>query len=163
MYLFLILFTRRMSCSDISWFQDYLLNIFELITKKIFFWETDPVRIGKLIRFTHHSIVYIIGISIIIVHTVLPSYFLLCLVYLVCLLIWIQHITTGGCISSKLEQRLIGDNTSFIDPILEVFNIPITPQTTSGIVVMGSTLMIFMMSLELCARTVLTIKSYLRF
>jgi hypothetical protein len=148
--------------SDTSWFQDYLLDILEPFCKKLFFWESDPVRIGKLIRFTHHSIVYTIGISIIVVHTIMPSYFLLCILYLACLLIWIQHITTGGCISSKLEQRLIGDKNSFIDPILEVFNIPITPQTTSGIVVMGSTLVIFMMSLELCARTVLTLNSYLR-
>jgi hypothetical protein len=148
---------------DTSWFQEYLIIILEPFFKKLFFWETDPVRIGKLIRFLHHSIVYIIGISIILVHTVIPSYFLLCIVYLACVLIWIQHITTGGCLSSKLEQRLIGDKTSFVDPILEVFNIPITPQTTSGIVVMGSTLVIFMLSLELCARTVLTLNSYLRF
>jgi len=151
------------SSIDTSWFQEYLLIILEPFFKKLFFWETDPVRIGKLIRFLHHSIVYIIGISIILVHTVIPSYFLLCIVYLACLLIWIQHITTGGCLSSKLEQRLIGDKTSFVDPILEVFNIPITPQTTSGIVIMGSTLVIFMLSLELCARTVLTLNSYLRF
>jgi hypothetical protein len=104
-----------------------------------------------------------LGISIILVHTIIPSYILLCIVYLFCFLIWIQHITTGGCISSKLEQRLIGDNNSFVDPILEVFNIPITPQTTSGIVVMGSTLVMFMLSLELCARTILTFNSYLRF
>ena len=148
---------------DTSWFQEYLIIILEPFFKKLFFWETDPVRIGKLIRFLHHSIVYIIGISIILVHTVIPSYFLLCMVYLACVLIWIQHITTGGCLSSKLEQRLIGDKTSFVDPILEVFNIPITPQTTSGIVIMGSTLVVFMLSLELCARTVLTLNSYLRF
>jgi len=146
--------------SDTSWFQEYLLNILEPFFKNLFFWETDPVRIGKLIRFIHHFIVYVIGILIILSHTLIPSYFLLCLVYIMCILVWIQHITTGGCISSKLEQKLIGDNSSFIDPILEIFNIPITPQTTSGIVVMGSTLLIFMLSLELCARTVLNIKSY---
>jgi len=148
---------------DTSWIQDYLLDILEPLSKKVFFWENEPVRIGKLIRFTHHSIVYFIGVLIIVSHTIYPSYFLLCFVYILCLLIWIQHITTGGCLSSKLEQKLIGDSSSFVDPILEVFNIPITPQSTSGIVVMGSTLVIFMMSLELCARTVLNIKSYFSF
>ena len=148
---------------DTSWFQEYLLLILEPFAKKIFFWETDPIRIGKLIRVLHTNGMYLLFFSIISVHTVIPSYFLLLIVYLIWFCIWAQHILTGGCIISKLEQRLIGDKISFIDPVLEIFNIPVTPQTTTGAVVMGSTVILFMMTLELSARTVLTLNSYLRF
>ena len=148
---------------DTSWFQEYLLIILEPFFKKLFFWETDPVRIGKLIRVIHTISMYLLFFSIIAVHTIFPSYFLLLIIYLLWFCVWAHHILTGGCIISKLEQRLIGDKTSFLDPILEVFNIPITPQTTTGTVVLGSSLILFMMTLELSARTVLTLNSYLRF
>ena len=152
-----------MKLPDTSWFQDYLLDILEPLFKNLFFWETDPVRIGKLIRVLHTNSMYMLFFSIIIVHTAVPSYFLLVLIYILCFCVWVHHILTGGCIISKLEQKLIGDSSSFVDPILEVFNIPITPQTTSGAVVIGSTLIIFMMSLEPCARTVLNVRPYIPF
>lgn len=151
------------SSIDTSWFQEYLLNILEPFFKKIIFWETDPVRIGKLIRVLHTNSMYLLFFSIIAVHTVIPSYFLLLILYLIWFCVWAHHVLTGGCIISKLEQKLIGDNNSFIDPLLDVFNIPITPQTTTGAVIMGSTLILFMMTLELSARTVMTLNSYLRF
>jgi len=146
-----------------SWYQEQLLNIIDPLFKKLFFWETDPIRIGKLIRIFHNNSMYLLFFSIIIVHTVVPSYFLLLVIYVIYFCIWLHHILTGGCIISKLEQRLIGDSNSFVDPILEIFNIPITPQTTTGAVIMGSSIILFMMTLEISARTVLTINSYLRF
>jgi hypothetical protein len=152
-----------MKIPDTSWFQEYLLDILEPLSKRVFFWENEPVRIGKLIRVLHTNSMYILFFSIIIVHTVVPSYFLLVLIYIFCFCVWVHHILTGGCIISKLEQKLIGDSSSFIDPLLDVFNIPITPQTTTGAVIMGSTIILFMMTLELCARTVLNIKSYMSF
>jgi hypothetical protein len=151
------------SSIDTSWFQEYLILILEPFLMKIFFWESDPIRIGKLIRVLHTNITYLLFFSIIAVHTIIPSYFLLVILYLIWFCVWAHHVLTGGCIISKIEQRLIGDKTSFIDPILEVFNIPVTPQTTTGAIVMGSTLILFMMTLELSVRTVLTLNSYLRF
>jgi hypothetical protein len=151
------------SLINTSWYQEFLLSIIEPFFKKLIFWESEPVRIGKLIRLIHTNIVYILFFSLIIIHTIYPSYFLLLILYIIYFCIWVHHVLTGGCIISKLEQRLIGDNNSFIDQLLDVFNIPITPQTTSGIIVMGSTVVMFMLSLELSARTVLTLNSYLRF
>jgi hypothetical protein len=143
--------------------QKYMINILEVVVKKIFFWENDEKRIGKLIRFLHHASMYLLAIMLILAHTVFPSYILLFIVYVFCLLIWIQHIVTGGCIVSKLEQKLIGDKNSFVDPILEAFHIPITEQTTVGITILGSTCVLLMMTLELSARTILSLKSYFSF
>jgi hypothetical protein len=146
-----------------AWIQDYLLDIIEPLSKKLFFWETDPIRIGKLIRIVHNISIYSLTALFITVHTIYPSYILLWVVYILCFLIWIHHVITGGCLISKLEQKLIGDTSSFVDPILEIFNIPITPESTSGVLTLSTTIFIFMLSLELCARTVLNIKSYMPF
>jgi hypothetical protein len=143
--------------------QEKLLVYLEIFIKKILFWEDDSIRIGKIIRFLHHMIMYCLLISLILVHTVLPSYFLLCCFYTCCFCIWVHHIISGGCISSKLEQKLIGDTSSFVDPFLELFHIPITKETTVGITIMGSTLIMTMLSLELVCRTILYLRSYLRF
>lgn len=141
--------------------QEYLVNVLETMFKKLFFWEDDSVRIGKMIRFVHHFLTYCFLILYIVSHTVIPSYFLLFVLYIWVVLIWIHHIITGGCIISKVEQKLIGDSVSFIDPIMESFHIPITPDSTSGIIVMGSTVVVGMLTLELFSRTLLTLKTYI--
>ena len=141
--------------------QEYLVNVLETMFKKLFFWEDDSVRIGKMIRFVHHFLFYSLIILYIISHTVIPSYFLLCVLYVWFVLIWIHHIITGGCIISKVEQKLIGDSVSFIDPIMESFHIPITPESSSGIIIMGSTMLVGMLTLELFSRTLLTLKTYI--
>jgi hypothetical protein len=143
--------------------QEKILEYFELLVRNILFWEDDSIRIGKIIRFLHHMVMYSLLISLILVHTVLPSYFLLCCFYMCCFSIWLHHIISGGCISSKLEQKLIGDTSSFVDPFLDLFHIPITKESTVGITIMGSTLIMTMLSLELVCRTILHLKSYLRF
>ena len=137
-------------------FEDKVENIF----RKVLFWENDDKRIGIFIRFLHHSIIYICFIWYIIIHTFMPSYLLFLLFYCIAGLIWLQHIIVGGCIFSKIESRLIGDKKSFVDPILDTFHIPITPESTSGIVRLGSTLGIFMLSCELMARTINGIRAW---
>lgn len=140
----------------------YFLELLEKYILKLFFWESDKIRIGKILRFFHHSVAYLILILYVVAHTFIPSYFLLLVLYCWIGLVWIHHIFSGGCIVSKIEQRLIGDSASFVDPILGAFHIPITPETTSGLVVMGSTLVMVMLTFELSARTILAIRSYLR-
>ena len=149
-----------MSCS--TW-NTYFLEILRKYIVILFFWESDPVRIGKIIRFLHHLIIYCTLLLYIAAHTIVPSYFLLFGLYIWIGLLWIYNILSGGCILSKLEQSLIGDTTSFVDPILEAFHMPITPETTSGVVIMGSTLVMVMLSFELSTRTIMGLRSYLRF
>lgn len=140
--------------------QDVIVGTLEIIVKRICFWESDSKRIGKLIRFFHHACMYALGIGMILVHTFLPSYIFFVIIYSLCFCIWLQHILTGGCIVSKLEQKLIGDSVSFVDPILEAFHIPITPESTVGIVILGSTTVVGILTLELLSRTILNIQSY---
>lgn len=143
-----------MSISSTLRIQTFLVVLLESIVRKLFFWETDPARIGKLIRWIHHTGAIILGMLIFLNHTIYQSYILFIGLYFFMFLIWAHHIITGGCIISKLEQRLIGDEASFIDPILEVFHIPITPESSSGLVLLTSSLIFMMLTLELMSRTI---------
>jgi hypothetical protein len=74
-------------------------------------------------------------------------------------LIWIQHFLTGGCVISKIEQKLLGDSNSFVDPILKILNMDTTKENSQGIVVYTSSLALGMSLMELVARTILNVKS----
>ena len=126
-------------------------------------WEIDDKRIGSILRFFHHTFIYSLGILYIISHTLLPSYWLLLVIYLCILSIWIQHIVCGGCIVNRIERKFLKDEKSFIDPLLDLFNIPITEHTTRGITIMCSTLIVSLVGLELSCRTVFALRPYLRF
>lgn len=144
-------------------FHKFLETNTEKALRKLFFWETDDKKLGMMIRFLHHSIVYLTLVTYIIIHTIYPSYILLVLLYGFILLVWIHHIICGGCLSSKIEQKLIGDTTSFVDPILAMFHMPITPESTIGVTIMGSTLLVTVLTFELMSRTILNIKQWLPF
>jgi hypothetical protein len=143
-----------MSQSSTLRIQTFLVVLLESIVRKLFFWETDSARIGKLIRWIHHTGAIVLGMLIFLNHTVYQSYMLFLGLYLFMFIVWAHHIITGGCIISKLEQRLIGDESSFIDPILEAFHIPITPESSSGLVLLSSSLIFMMLTLELMSRTI---------
>jgi hypothetical protein len=135
----------------------------EYILKKLFFWEDDQKKIGGLIRFLHHGIIYTLVAWYIMIHTALPSYILFLIFYTIIFAIWLHHIVIGGCVLSRLEQKFIGDNSSFVDPIMEAFHIPITSESTEGIVILGSTLILAMLTFELITRTILNISSWVTF
>lgn len=131
----------------------------EQVCRWIFFWETDEKRLGTLIRFLHHSLTYSMILLYLFIHTMYPSYLLLCVFVFVMLLIWIQHFLTGGCVVNKIEQKLLGDSASFVDPILKILNMEITKENSQGIVVYTSTLVLGMSTMELLGRSILNIKS----
>jgi hypothetical protein len=143
-----------------NWFSQLLEDNLEKLLRFLFFWEEDPKKIGGCIRFLHHSVVYMFVIWYIVIHTFLPSFILFILFYFAFGLVWIQHVVCGDCIINRIEQKLIGDTKSFVDPILETFHIPITPESTAGIVVLGSTSVMFMLSCELLIRGITLIKNW---
>ena len=151
------------SPSRIKKVHQFLETNAEHALRNLFFWETDDKKLGTLIRFLHHSIVYITLVTYILIHTVMPSYILLVLLYGFIFLVWIHHIICGGCLSSKIEQKLIGDSSSFVDPILTSFHIPITPESTVGITIMGSTLLVVLLTFELASRTILNLRQWIPF
>jgi len=66
--------------------------------------------------------------------------------------VWLQHITCNGCVISKVEQKLIGDSTSFIDPILQLFKLQPTQELAVFTLIVISTMSTNILWLEWIAR-----------
>jgi len=135
---------------------------FECMLRRVIFWEKDDKKIGLMIRFIHYSFIYFMVFFYILNHTFLPSYFLFMIYYCIFLLMFIHHMICGGCILTVIENRMIGDKQCFIDPLLEIFHIPTTPEVSSGVFILISCLCMGFLTLELILRTTLSIQQWFR-
>jgi hypothetical protein len=124
----------------------------EWAVHKVLFWEEDPVRKGKLVRYIHDFLSNTMIVLIVISHTLYPAFWLQSIVLFICVIVWLQHLVCNGCVISKVEQKLIGDTRSFAAPFLEVFHIEPTKELGSAMIIMGSTLVVFFLGLEWIAR-----------
>ena len=132
--------------------QSYAVDWTEWLVHRVFFWESDDAKRGRILRTLHHATVYALGTLIIVSHTIYPAFWLQTFLFGVCILIWIQHMLTHGCVASKVEQKLIKDQSSFLDPFLELYGIEASEPSKQGILMLGSSLVVFLMSLEWVAR-----------
>lgn len=119
----------------------------EWIVHKVLFWESDNEKKGRIVRALHHAVSYGILTMVIVAHTLYPAFWLQTVLLVICGIIWIHHILTHGCVVSKVEQKLIQDTGSFLDPFLELFDIEATERSKQGILMLGSTCCIFMLTL----------------
>ena len=124
----------------------------EWTVHKVMFWEEDPVRKGKLVRYIHDFLSNTMIILIVISHTLYTAFWLQTIVLCICVVVWFQHLLCNGCVISKVEQKLIGDTRSFATPILEVYHIEPTKELTSALIILGSSVSVIFLSLEWFAR-----------
>ena len=124
----------------------------EWIIHRVFFWESDDAKKGRIVRAIHHAGVFALWTMIIVSHTVYPAFWLQSIILGFYLMVWTQHVLTNGCVISKVEQKLIGDETSFLDPFLDLFHIEATEQSKRGILMLGSTIVASLLSLEWISR-----------
>jgi len=124
----------------------------EWAVHKVLFWESDDVQKGKILRFAHYFVGYGIVFLIAFSHLVYPAFWLQTLTLACVTAVWLQHITCNGCVSSKVEQKLIGDTSSFIDPILVLFKIEPTQQLSVFTLVLITTMATNILWLEWIAR-----------
>lgn len=124
----------------------------EWMVHRIFFWEEDDAKKGRIIRTLHHAGTYVLITLVIVSHLLYPAFWLQTMILGFCTLVWIQHILTRGCVISKVEQRLIKDESSFIDPYLEIFGIEANEKSKQGILILGSTIAVGILSLEWVSR-----------
>jgi len=132
--------------------QTYAVDWTEWVVRRAFFWESDDAKKGRFLRVLHHAGVYALATLILVSHTIYPAFWLQSILLGFCILVWIQHIVVRGCVISKVEQKLIGDETSFLDPFLEMFDIDATEYSKQGILMFGSTLGVAILSLEWISR-----------
>jgi hypothetical protein len=132
--------------------QHYAVDWTEWIVHRMFFWESDDAKKGRIVRAIHHAGVYALLTLIVVSHTIYPAFWLQTLLLGFCVLVWIQHMVTHGCVISKVEQKLLKDESSFLDPFLELFQIEASENSKQGILMLGSSLFVFLMSLEWISR-----------
>ena len=68
------------SNSDVKSYTEYFLESF---FRTLLFWETDTKRLGTIIRILHHSFIYVFAVCFIIIHTIMPSFIGLLILFLV--------------------------------------------------------------------------------
>jgi hypothetical protein len=119
--------------------EESAVNWTEWAVKRVFFWEEDETKMGKLVRAIHAGFTYSMLLLIALSFTLIPALWfqtaLLCLAGL----IWAHHILFHGCVVSKVEQRLLKDETSFLDPYLGLFGVEANERSKQGILMMLST------------------------
>jgi hypothetical protein len=118
----------------------------------ILFWETDDERKGKILRWVHYFMTNALLIMIVVSHTIYPAFWLQTFILIFSIFAWLQHITCNGCVISKVEQKLIGDSKSFVDPFLELFHIEPTKELSIAFLILGSTIGVGLLGLEWIAR-----------
>jgi hypothetical protein len=136
-------------------------TVLETGIRWLFFWESDDAKIGRLLRTFHQYFIISLIVFYFMVHVFVPSYWYLLFIWCWFTLIWVSHLIMGGCVFTRIEQKLTGEKVTILDPLLELFQIPVTKETTLGITIMSSTVCFMFMTSELFTRTVINCKDWL--
>lgn len=125
--------------------EETAVNWTEWLVKRIF--GDDNEKTGRIVRAIHAGVTYTALALVVLSFTLLPALWLQTVLLGFCGAVWAQHILFHGCVFSKVEQRLLKDETSFLDPYLELFDVEATERSKQGILMMLSTVGMLMFSL----------------
>lgn len=125
--------------------EETAVNWTEYLVKRIF--GDDEEKTGRIVRAIHHGASYMLMLCVLMSFTLIPALWFQTLMLGVCGLIWAQHILLHGCLISKVEQRLLKDETSFLDPYLQLFGVEASERSKQGILMMLSSVGISMFTL----------------
>lgn len=132
--------------------ETYAVDWVEWCVHRVFFWESDNEKKGRILRAIHHFVSYALITMVLISHTIYPAFWLQSCVLGCSMLVWIHHVLTNGCVVSKVEQRLLQDEESFMDPYLELFRVKTDNASKNGLLTMGSTIAVGLLTLEWIGR-----------
>lgn len=114
----------------------------------------DTEKTGRIVRAIHTGFTYVSLMLVAVSFTLYPAFWFQTVMFALCGAVWAQHILFHGCVFSKVEQRLLKDDTSFLDPYLELFDVEATERSKQGILMMLSSVGITMFSLAWGGRLV---------
>jgi len=125
--------------------EETAVNWTEWLVKRVF--GEDDAKTGRIVRAIHTGFTYVSLMLVAVSFTLYPALWFQTVMFTICGLVWMQHILFHGCVFSKVEQRLLKDESSFLDPYLELFDVEATERSKQGILMMLSTVGITMFSL----------------
>ena len=134
--------------------EESAVNWTEWAVKRVLFWEEDDVKRGKIVRALHSGFTYMMLLLIALSFTLIPAFWFQTILLCLSGVIWLHHILFHGCVVSKVEQRLLKDETSFLDPYLDLFGVEATERSKQGILMMLSTVGITLFTLAWGGRVV---------
>ena len=118
--------------------EETAVNWTEWLVKRIF-GDDDNAKTGRIVRAIHHGASYLLLGCVVLSFTLVPALWFQTVILGLCTLVWMQHMLFHGCLLSKVEQRLLKDETSFLDPYLDLFGIEASERSTQGILMLLST------------------------
>lgn len=120
---------------------------------KYFYPDLDKETLSKNLYYFHVFSIFLLVAAIVLSHTVYPMFWLQCLVFVVAVLIWLQHIFLQICICTFVEQQLSTKTPVIVDGILELFGMEITNKNRIGVTFLFGSLTVSFLGLELFARS----------
>lgn len=110
---------------------------------------TDGEILGYILGFLHFITSIFIFVLLIVSHTIYPALWLQIVVFILLLVIWIQHVVLKVCVSVVAEKILTTNESPFHKLIHELFGV--TPGTFSNYLVTTETVAIGCFALEIIA------------
>lgn len=132
--------------------EETAVNWTEWLVKRMF--GDDDEKTGRIVRAIHAGFTYVSLMLVAVSFTLYPAFWFQTLMLFICGSVWLQHILFHGCVFSKVEQRLLKDETSFLDPYLQLFDVEATERSKQGILMMLSTVGMSMFTLAWGGRLV---------
>ena len=124
-------------------------------------WLTAEGEIlGYILGVLHFMISVTIFILLIVSHTIYPALWLQALVFVLLLIIWIQHVVLKVCVSVVAEKNLTMNESPFHTILEDMFNVDVS--TFSNYLMTAETVAIGCLGLELLSRSSIYIQRHLK-
>lgn len=141
---------------------DEVTDWVEWMLHKVMFWESDNGRKGRILRAIHHLMSYAMLTLILVSHTIYPALWFQTILVVAVGLVWIQHMILRGCVFTRVEQRLLGDQDNFWDPYVELMGIKPSHEVNTAVLITVSTVGFSLMSLEWTSNVIRLVRDLLK-
>jgi hypothetical protein len=141
---------------------DEVTDWVEWMLHKVMFWEGDNGRKGRILRAIHHLMSYAMLTLILVSHTIYPALWFQTILVVAVGLTWIQHLVLRGCVFTRVEQRLLGDQDNFWDPYVELMGIKPSNDVNTAVLITVSTVGFTLMGLEWTSNIIRLVRDVLK-
>jgi hypothetical protein len=121
---------------DQKGFRRVVEPIVENVLRTLFFWTRNDQEFGNAVVILHKSLLYLFIVAVIIINVVPVPHTLIIFMLILSFAILIQHLVLGVCVLSTIEKRVLGAPYPLMEPILELFKIPVSVESLKGVTVL---------------------------